>query len=1397
MAKPGYDDRDFEAHLRDGERLRDRALEELARALRSGRMCAFTGSYLNVELGYDKWNAFLLKGFDHDKATAAASSGRSNLIQELVAALKKADADDKPFPLIDYEILIELIKANEPGVEVNINIRDGEQHKSVQPDRRHGLTEHTSASRIVDQLGIRRIITLNYDFEHELASLTNARELTRARGEAAELLRERGEAKPDRVGPYSAASTPDSSHRLQLHAADGSLMVSDCFSRERTDRLFEFAIGSSYVDRHVLHLHGRQDVPASMVVTYSHYEALYRRSSLTKLPFEFAMRTLFAGNPTLFVGVGLSEDEILFHLRQFVSDGPQARLAPHFIIWSADNKNTGSRKKDTISLWEEIRRLRWYRQFGIYTIYDVELEAYRRKLDNDPSLRLFNSLDYLAAAGAKKMAGFSWRREDFRSIARHLDAVDADGHVSLWGPDESQAQPLPDWELSEQVRAESVDFEDRLTRAIDFGRPIKAFLDKPGSGHGYIARLLRDLIVRRNQTRTSNFPIFRVFQINAGFAWEIDSTFELISGSFDSRSAFAERKSRRKSLDDYLGGANEVLKNFASALDGVGQDTDAKVVLIINGADRYFDPNGYPLSAELDNQIRTMANVFRKTGAFDRTAVPNPVSLFLFGTARIARYLQSLGMLDPRNDLKRLVDIYGSLPAPLESQQTLLNNGTFADQLNLGTPFRFRTGTRTLNRMAIRALPIRGWAPLELSPAAQRSGFAPSGAGEFKSAYLRYAEANFRARLRQHDPKYLLPGTNRSLLDRHRHGRPSEQRQHFVDAYLQPAVLWRCFTSSGGDQEQAGLQAELTMAILRSMAFVGQPVEVSTLAAIPAVKDLLKDGLTACATHGPASLCNCALSAFMEDLRKLALVVRMERYPGSTDSVPSPAQQVGERYGLHRALLHEIRDRHTLPISDARTYTSFNIPLFAAQPIDEAEPNQEVYEELQNLVEELIATPPDRLDKARPVHGARLRAAMASIRSYYTTSVLLMHEPEPAPSEVRSARLTEHARIIERLLKSFEDNAEQRREQEKTELWLLEQPRYAFPDDILWLHDQRGVSLLAQGDLYEARHAFREARRINKEFVEYDDHYQNWRRLELNELHVDIERGKLGVAQDKLRLLEEAVNAQCDAVDWVSRAPKDPVTDEPYRTAFEAIVVAYGHELRDRVRVADPNFPADAILTTGLLCGYRGWCNYMAGRLQSADRNFRHCINILHNLGEQRAYALFLRLHASLQRSQGDYVSAKASLDLSLKLSVSGQQMDLSHHGWIMQCELALECDPAANRGDLLHQLTNSLRYAILTDMYRLRMEARRALARLRIESGDYDGAMEHATDALAVAIRCGFSLRKINIRALIGEILVRRGDPISGRAMLDQAALEADRIGYQRAVDQVHQTRMYLDLKH
>jgi tetratricopeptide (TPR) repeat protein len=444
----------------------------------------------------------------------------------------------------------------------------------------------------------------------------------------------------------------------------------------------------------------------------------------------------------------------------------------------------------------------------------------------------------------------------------------------------------------------------------------------------------------------------------------------------------------------------------------------------------------------------------------------------------------------------------------------------------------------------------------------------------------------------------------------------------------------------------------------------------------------------------------------------------------------------------------------------------------------------------------LIGAPWHEIKRHEYVYGMRLRAAAASMRSYYTASALLMHEPAPAPSEVPSTRLTDHACLVERLIKAFEVNSKKRFE----EYGAADVPMCVFPDDLVWMHDQRGVTLLAQGDLYEARYSFSQARHINARFIEpslnKSNNFegfngQNWRRIILNEIHVDIERGKINDAEDKIRSFEQSIEDLCEAVSW--RPNQSIYEDEPESnsTAIEEIIARYAAEINDNQRQVDAVFPAEAILGVALASHYKGWCAFLSGKIKTAETIVDRAVTMLCNLGEQRAYANSLRLLASIQRSMANVEGARKSIRLCLAAADAGRQMDISHHAWIARCELDLEGETERGDVEILKQLNASLRYATLTDMFRVKMEARMVLAKMRMSGGDYDGALEHASDALALAMRFGFALRKVTLRIMIGEILVQRGDAYSGKSMLDQAMQEADRIGYQRAVEKVHQVQL------
>jgi tetratricopeptide (TPR) repeat protein len=1350
----------FKGHLRGNLALKQKAIEEFVKASRSGRMVAFVGSYTSLEFGYLKWEEFLQKVTETGSAHVA----------EWAQAAKKRFATIDQNTIIDYELLLEAgfvssMAAEEIGKMFTLD-KHARPPIAIRPVNRPKFGKTSTITEICEGLGIDRIITLNYDleFEHHLMtdpSTSNPNGLKAAYTELKKL--------------KESAANSEFSQRMRKVTSDGKRVISDCFQRERADQLFSFAIHAPDTNAHIMHLHGRADAPNTMVVNYSDYERQYRKSGITKLPFQHALKLLFAGNPIVFIGIGMSEEELLGTLRQFVSDDRPNYLAPDFIIWSPKDGN-GHRTNRTVngvSPEDELKRLRWYRQFGVFTLFDTELEGFDPAEDNDAEGSLRRSVTLLAENARKELNSRTWKPDEFRQMVAFINAGIDEGGANVWPVANRVPTFDPNWLYNSNyaaalspLSAAQIPDKDYLHWLIDYGSPIKAFLDSPGSGHGYLAQIIKSSL---EDMRQAGEDIIYC-QLNAGFAWEIDSTFALVSGLYDRVTAFEEKMSRTKSFQKF------VQDLMARAKDGEGPKR--RIVIAINGADRFFDNSGYPLSSELDILIRLVPRLnkhyqyLRNEAArqqhnnaasspnqiskadWQREEFPLPVTLIVFGTNRVGRYLDGLGLAKGRIDQRQAADydILGSMAEPFGSSEPV--------------------GRTLVERIRLAQTSDTSGASFPLEP-----DIAPD---TFKSVYLRLTEAALRgARKAKHpkSPELKLGIAAETALDRCRHGDTGRQRRAFFEIFLSPAVLQQVFDDTPIASSTLRLpreKAALALAIMRKMALVGQPVEAATLAEINPIKGT---------THNVKA--NDILT-FLEELQLLNLVSEIAPFPGV---ITTPNNR---RFALHRALLQEIRERGSVPLSDARTYTSFNIPLYVAQPIDDHEPDDEVYEELGQLLDELIGFEDDPTDDdtwASVERGNRLRAAFASTRSYYTASSMLMHEPDPKGDD-QASRLSEYAQRLERLIKASERAADARKNLITAgTLDVTQNPSPVFPDDLVWIHDHRGTTLLAQGDLYEARHALKSAEQFNRKFVEFESHDQNFRRLQINQIHVDIERGKIDHAENRLRLLEQSINHQAEQLPWAAKNSKRP-EKEHFVNAVSEILEKFGAEPRRRARIVNTDFPADLILATGVMTGYRAWCEYIRGRLRTSDRYFRQAILILRNIGEQRAYAIFLRLHVALLEALGDHKAATDSINLCIAAADSTRQLDISHMAWTTKSGLDLRYNPNVNRAEIMKQLMATLRYSSQTDMYRVRMEALGTLARLRFEAGDYDGALERASDAMAIAIRFGFALRKISLRILIGTCLIRRGDPISGNAILDEAVRIADLLGYQRAIELAHRAR-------
>jgi tetratricopeptide (TPR) repeat protein len=627
------------------------------------------------------------------------------------------------------------------------------------------------------------------------------------------------------------------------------------------------------------------------------------------------------------------------------------------------------------------------------------------------------------------------------------------------------------------------------------------------------------------------------------------------------------------------------------------------------------------------------------------------------------------------------------------------------------------------------------------------------------SAYLRSIVAAFAARGARHDE---LSVSRRALIDQARRQRPGNQRHNLLGAYLRSGTILATLPKT------KKYLADLCLDILSTMAFVGQPVEKEALAVAPRIARRL-------AHHGSAN----SLGEAIKHLLRLNLVIEFETFPGSP--------KTWQRLGLHRAVMAELRDRYGVPISDAKLSGGFNLSLFASQPVDDYTPEEDMHNELGELIEAMLQAVED--DKKNGLVDPRvsvwLRAAQSVMRSYFTTAALLTHKPPQDAEEETSAPLTEHARRLEHLIRLSEEAASKRSERRVADPHAQIGPEPLFPDDLVWLCNELGVVCLAQGNLYEARRAFERALTINSTHVEYSDRLQNWRRIQLNQVHLDFERAKISRAQSRILEIEQSINEQADALfELTGKVPRLFGA-----TAVDDIIYRFGREELPQTRVVDDKFPADLILATGLLTGYRGLCSHVQGELETAMSYFQDAVSIFRNIGEQRAYALFQRHRAQLLVGIRRRNEANSTMNSCRAAANAAGQMDIAHMAAITQAEHGI-ATATSDRTPLLPGLKETLRYAARTDMYRVRMEARRVLARVRLAAGDYDGALEHATEAMSLATRFGFSLAKIRLRILIGEILILRGDPKSGTALIERAVRNAERVGYARALEGSRQLR-------
>lgn len=400
----------------------------------------------------------------------------------------------------------------------------------------------------------------------------------------------------------------------------------------------------------------------------------------------------------------------------------------------------------------------------------------------------------------------------------------------------------------------------------------------------------------------------------------------------------------------------------------------------------------------------------------------------------------------------------------------------------------------------------------------------------------------------------------------------------------------------------------------------------------------------------------------------------------------------------------------------------------------------------------------------RPESVQCVRAALAVVRGYYsTTGLLTLDSRDRLIREDRDGILLEHAERLDRLIDAYakismarkamykeidkysklphENEKEKYSQSARVTFERLYGGAEAFyPDEIVWLHNERGVVRLAMGDLYEARTSFERAMRINREWVERDDRAHNWRRVRLNQLTLDIESGDIALGERKVA------------------------------------------ELLRLCKTHKPDTREDE-LAMAIATGYRGWCAVMRGQNDAAQADLVDAIATFARLNEVRAQAYFTRI---LAETITDRQKKLDQIEQGLDLAQSARQMDIVYRLFVAKANTMLAQTPILpiDRTFANRLMDDALIYALHTDMHRVRCEADIGLAQTRYHTSDYEGALRFASDALMVATRYGMELHKITLRAIIARIMAARGHPVTAHHMARTSIKIATRQRYQTAID-------------
>ncbi|MDJ0826171.1 MAG: SIR2 family protein [Rhodobacter sp.] len=308
-----------------------------------------------------------------------------------------------------------------------------------------------------------------------------------------------------------------------------------------------------------------------------------------------------------------------------------------------------------------------------------------------------------------------------------------------------------------------------------------------------------------------------------------------------------------------------------------------------------------------------------------------------------------------------------------------------------------------------------------------------------------------------------------------------------------------------------------------------------------------------------------------------------------------------------------------------------------------------------------------------------------------------------------------------------------------------------YRDEIVWLYNELGVISLVQGSLTDALGFLRQAFEFNERIEGRSHDGAISHHINLNHAIVQIERGRLPSARNRLNLIREATKARAWTLHHTAK-------------------------------------------------GYLCVLDHITGRTDELKERFRKITDFFQEHHDSRAAAVFLN-HRGRFLIAEDRDEAARCIEDARDMADTGGHEDLRHHIELSLIKLRLwkhqhqveEAPPLAH-SENLRELTAVEAYARRMGIWSLQCDALRIRAEFLLLQGETTTAGKLLTRSMAICRRNTMRLRLNNALTIYAKTLFHRGDLMSARRMARLSLNYAKALNYNLETPRVQELMRQLD---